>query len=494
MIKNIFEAKEERVRALKPLILSDGFKAVLNNILTKGKSSIAKRFLEWENDPEHLFDSTHIDRTDADDGVTFIQSARLQRLDDQGEKIDDIWKLRGRTGTSIGRLIRRLFGTRFDQQSIEKFVNKYKATIRGEKAFEKFELVEGDQIAHWYLRTRYEDNAGRRSVLNGSCMSGRECQNFFGIYTKNPNQVKLCILKNEKGDKIKGRAIIWQLAEPEGYTFMDRIYTHDDADVNVFVEYAKMNGWATKQRQTYRGDELLLPVGTKKNNVKLKVILEDVNFNRYPYMDTFRCFYHDQKILSNGSISGIGNEWTLNDTGGYYDEHGDYGDDYEPTYVTDWAGNEILEDDAIWCEYEEVYCTRADATYISKGENGRGKYFPPNTKLLVYSEYSDSKYHKDDSIYSEYMKDWVYKRYAVKVYFDQEKENWSWTHKLLIHDDMGKVGDDFFINSILYREQVKKKGKLVPGDYHFIDDNFNPIEDEEDEFFGDIPEGTKLDD
>jgi len=491
MLNKLFEAKQERVRSLKPLILSDGFKVVLNQILDRGKSNIATRLLEWENDPEHLFDSTHINRTDDDDRVTFIQSARLQRMDDQGETADDIWTIRGRTETTIGRLIRRLFGTRFDQKSIEIFVNKYKAIIRGEQAFANFELVEGDEIAHWYLRARYEDNNGRGSVLNGSCMSGRECQNFFGIYTKNPNQVKMCILKNDKGDKIKGRAIVWQLAEPEGYTFMDRIYTHQDADVNVFVEYAKQNGWVTKQRQTYRGDALLLPDGKKRENTNLKVVLDDVDFNRYPYMDTFRYFYQDEKTLSNVPLRDLGDGWTLNDTGGYYDE---YDEDYEPTYVTDWRGDEILEEDSVWCDYEEVHCLRDEATYISKGENGRGKYFPPNTKLLVYSEYSDSKYHKDDCIYSEFMKDWVYKRYAVKMYFDQNKENWVWVHKLTLHDDMGKIGDDYFVNDILYRDQVKKDGKLVPGDYHFIDDEFGKegFEDE-DEFFGDVPDGVQLD-
>lgn len=483
--------KKERVKILKPLYLSDGFKDILNRIIARGKSNVAERFLEWENDGKHEFDSTFIDRTDADDVVTFIQAPRVQRFEDDGGDIKNGWDVKGRAETRIGRLIRRLFGTRFDQKSIEVFVNKYKAVVRAEKALANFEVVRGDDIAKWYLYSKYVE---RRGTLGGSCMQGNECQRYFGIYTQNPNQVSLCILKNDKGDKIKGRALLWNLSSPKDLIFMDRIYTNDDADVNLFVEYAKQQGWTTKARQSYRGDDLVLPDGGDMKDVKMKVVLDDVNFNRYPYMDTLRHFYRESRTLSNVYLKDLGECWTLNDTGGYYDE---YDGEYEPIYVQDWEGNEINEDEAVWCEYEEVWCLRDDATYISKGEHGRGKYFPPNTKLLVYSEYSDSKYHKDDVIYSDYMKDNVYKKYAVKMYLDKDKKKWVWTHRLTLHDDMGKVGDDYFINDILYRDQKKnEKGKIVPGEYHFKDEEFESLpimEDPDDDYFAYVPSDVQLD-
>jgi len=488
MLKKLFEGNEHRVRTLKPLYLSDGFKDILTRIQVRGKSTICDKFLEWEDNEKHTFDSTYINRTDDDDRVTFVQSARIQRMDDQGVKIEDPWTVRGRTETTIGRLVRRLFGTKFDQKSVEVFVNKYKATVRAEKEFENFEVVNGKNIGYWYSLTKYES---QRGVLGGSCMSGDGCQRYFGIYINNPNQVSLCILKNKKGDKIKGRALVWTLTEPYGYTFMDRIYTNDDADVNQFIEYAKIMGWVTKKRQSYRGDDLVLPDGGELSEVSLKVILDDVNFNRYPYMDTFRIFYKDEKILTNSPIDKLDNSITLNDTGGYYNE---FDGDYEPEYVTDWRGEEIDEEHAVWCEYEEVYCFVDDVIHISKGEHGRGKNFPPNTKLLVYSDYSDSKYHKDDVVYSKELNDWIYKKYAVKVYLDEDKEKWVWGHKLTIHERIGKIGDDYFINKILYRDQIEKEdGSIKLGSYHFIDDDFNPVP-QNDDFFSDVPEGTRLDD
>ncbi len=474
-----------------PVVLSDNFKNLLNKIITNSKKSrISESLLKLENNPDKKFDISYIDRTDNDDVITFIPSTRVKRHLDEGGSLDDAWKIRGRAETRIGRLVRRLFGTTFEQESIEKFVNKYKAAVRSEKLFDNFQVVDGENIKFWYLGTRYEKAKG---TLSNSCMQGHACQRYFGIYVNNPNQVKLCILKNDEGDKIKGRALVWKLSRPKDVIFMDRIYTCEDADVNLFVEYAKQQGWATKKTQSYRGDDLLMSDGILKKEIVLEVELENTDFNRYPYMDTFRYYSKDESLLSN--VYENMNEYiTLNDTGGYYEEYGE--GEYEPTYVTDYKGNEIDENDAVWCDYDDAYCLRGDAIYINKGENGRGRYFIPNSPFLKYSDFSDSYYHKDDVVWSEYMKDWIYKRYAVKMYLDKDKKDWNWMHKLTLHDYMGKIDDDYYINDILYRDEIRTGGKIVGGDYHFIDEDFLklPTEEEKDEFFGEVPKDLKIDD
>ena len=118
-----------RERVLEPLFLSDGFKDILMRIQEKGNSNISKKFLDRENDGKHTYDVTYIDRTDNDDRVTYIQSARLKRSGGGNG-----FHIKGRTETTIGRLVRRLFGTIFNQSSIEKFVNKYKAIVRDRKS------------------------------------------------------------------------------------------------------------------------------------------------------------------------------------------------------------------------------------------------------------------------------------------------------------------------------------------------------------------------
>jgi len=484
------ENKNKKQPPLKELILSDEFKNILKNILNKGKSKIASKILEFEGKDSSITYITKINNSD--DGVSFVQSGRLLRLDNLGEDYD-AWTMRGRVDTTIGRLIRRLFGTKFNQESVERFVNKYKAIIRMQNSFKNFDIVQGDDIKYWYLQSRYE---ARRGVLGGSCMQYQECQNYFGIYTKNPEHVRLCILKNDKGDKIKGRAIVWKLTQPD-MVFMDRIYTIEDADVNLFKEFAKQNGWVIKKRQTYRDDILLYPDGKEEETPKLIVELNNNNFNRYPYMDTMRIFYRNKKILSNKVLSTKkygGRYITLNDTGGYYNEYND--DDYEDVFVTDWRGNEINENDAVWCEYDDVYCLSTEATRVRKGENGRGKFFIPNSPFLKFSEYSLSYYHKDDVIYSKHLKDWIYKKYAVKVYYDIDKNKWEWSHKLTNHHQIGKINDDYYIIDLLYRDQIEdKNGNITLGDYHFKDEDFLklPIEPEDDDYFSDVPDGLELD-
>ena len=429
---------------LKPLILSDDFKKILNKILSRGVSKISTKLLNMEKDKEHMFNLTYIDRTDRDDFITYIQSSRINRYDEG----TDIWKVKGRIETRIGRLIRRIFGTKFNQVSVDNFVNKYKATVRSELD-NHFELVSGNDISYWYHYSKYNETRGS---LGGSCMQGDECQKYFKIYTNNPNQVKLCILKeNKDSDKIKGRALIWNISNPEGLIFMDRIYTNDDADSNLFLEYAKKNGWVTKKKQNYNNDTVILPDGTK-TKYKLSVELDDNDFNRYPYMDTFKFFNKENKTLYNNDNK-IGKHITLVDTDGRYDEY-DYD---EPTYVTDWEGNEISENDAVWCQFDNEYCLRTDATRVSKGETGRGKFFIPNSKFLSYSPISKSYYHIDDVVYSKHLSCMIYKKYVVNVYLDKERNNSLVTHRLQLHKTIGKIGDEYFILDILEKEADNEK-------------------------------------
>ncbi|MCB1712590.1 MAG: hypothetical protein KDH96_09015, partial [Candidatus Riesia sp.] len=468
---------------LMPIILSDGFKEVLKSVLLKGKSKIAERLLEWDGKSEFKdkngeikkieFDVSYIDRTDKDDVVTFLQTNRYKRQLDMEGEVKNPWEIRGRAETRIGRLVRKIFGTRFNQESVEKFVNKYKSIVKAEEVFDRFEIVRGNDIRHWYYNQNYDQVRG---TLGNSCMSHQNARNFFPIYINNPEQAGMLILKNEKGDKIRGRAIVWNLSEPEGVTYMDRVYTIEDAEAQLFINYAKQHGWQ------YGGARRIADggFGGNNNNVVKKVILDDVRFNRYPYMDTMRYLYSNHNLLSSSPIQNMGQVKTLSTTNGSYNERG-YGD-HEPEMVVDYRGEEIEENQAVWCEYEDTYCLREDATYISKGEHGRGKYFIPNSDFLKYSEYSDSYYHRDDVVWSEFMKDWLYKRYAVKMYLDKDKKKWSWNHKLTVHDTMGKIGDDYFINDILYRDRVSgSDGKLRGGDYHFKDEHFNSLPEVEEE-------------
>jgi hypothetical protein len=195
--------KNKKEKILKPIKLSDGFVNVLEKILERGNSDIALELNRINKSGELMSDISYIDRTNRDDIITFISTDRLERLGDK----EDVWNHRTRAETRIGRFLRRIFGTRFQQQSIEVFVNKYKAIVRGEREFRNFEIVEGEDIRRWYLTDKYNEGRG---TLGGSCMQYRECQRYLDIYVNNPDKVKLCILKTDNGQKLKGRALVWQ--------------------------------------------------------------------------------------------------------------------------------------------------------------------------------------------------------------------------------------------------------------------------------------------
>lgn len=218
----------------------------------------------------------------------------------------------------VGRFIQHLFeqnDIKFKQTQIEKFVNLYKSTfdILNDK-FSLFEIVDGSDISYWYKANNYEYKNG---TLGSSCMSESD-RLLFEIYEKNKN-CKMIILKSNKGiikdgkilsDKIVARALLWDAKIINGddirnITLMDRIYTNNDSDVNVFIQYAQENGWWYKSEQNFypetsitNGEELF---EFNSNSKRLEVDIENIYFKKYPYIDTL-CYVMDEKTLSNNYI------------------------------------------------------------------------------------------------------------------------------------------------------------------------------------------------
>ncbi len=203
--------------------------------------------------------------------------------------------------TMVGRLTSKLLkaaNKEFKERELEEFVNKFKAKLEIlNNRFNLFELVEGEKIAYWYYDARYDYT--RTSTLQGSCMRGAKCQKYFGIYTENPSVCKLLILKNDEGDKIKGRALVWTLAD--GTIFMDRIYYSHDTQIELFKEFARLNGWCYKAKQESSSATDIHFNSEKKYTDTLVVKLEKSYFKDYPYMDTLKYLNEDYNTISTSS-------------------------------------------------------------------------------------------------------------------------------------------------------------------------------------------------
>lgn len=239
-----------------------------------------------------------------------------------------------RNGIRIGRLTRSLLTSasiNFTIKEIEEFTNQFKAAHDfNNNATNKFDIVSGDDISKWYHFEKYTQGGG---TLNNSCM-GNVKKEFFDIYSKNP-QVKLVILYGDEGkldsnkytsDKIKGRAILWNNVECIGVdgkiNFMDRIYTSQDSDINLFKIFAESKGFWYKKEQSM---DIFCKItnGVVEERANITLSLDKTNFPFYPYTDTMSFVNLDNNIITNNEDNCY-HRRLRSTCGGYEDEDGNY--------------------------------------------------------------------------------------------------------------------------------------------------------------------------
>lgn len=287
------------------------FTTVLDNIFMKTNNEISRILLILQNTDVDV-DTNNIDTSDKNDVVLFKSNSRMDRgLESKPSEI------------KIGRLVNRILDATKNNRpakDIEEFVNLYKSEIDSlGDALQNFKLVKGDDILKYYNINNYVRGDGS---LQNSCMSYEFCKHFFGIYTENPDKVGMLVYLDILG-KVKGRALIWRLDSPN-ITFMDRIYTTNDYDVNLFIEYANKNDWYYKSSQNYSYKSFDIKGSKSFPSNKLSIKLNNFKFKYYPYLDTL-AFLTENGILHNdNTIPSIG---LLRDTDG-----ADY-------YCSDCSGN-----------------------------------------------------------------------------------------------------------------------------------------------------------
>jgi hypothetical protein len=217
----------------------------------------------------------------------------------------------GRNPIRIGRLVNSIMTAAkqpITPKQVEEFTNAYKsAWDMMNDAFSKFDVVSGYTIARWYDESSYESDD---STLGSSCMRYDTCSEYFGIYADNSDVCKLVILYSDKGasmkdgkftsNYIKGRALLWKTNQ--GDMFMDRIYTNNDSDVELFKQFAEKNGWWCKKTQN-SSNHFTAQKGTSFKDPTYSVDLKWADHEYYPYVDTFS--YLSMNELDSRDSSGI---------------------------------------------------------------------------------------------------------------------------------------------------------------------------------------------
>lgn len=200
----------------------------------------------------------------------------------------------------IGKGVRYVLdclGYQYTDQQIEKAVNIIKA--QNSPLEIKLAKETGYSISELY-DTHAADHSG---TLLDSCMRGHG-DFYFDLDQCDNADLAYCL--NHDGELV-GRALVW--TDLDGRRFMDRIYGQDKT-VQAFKNYARENGMYHKQYQTYDSRrDWVTPEGNDMTaNVTISInMLDSIDNEQAPYMDTFSFYEPDNGILTNSSAEA--NSW-----------------------------------------------------------------------------------------------------------------------------------------------------------------------------------------
>ena len=323
-----------------PIWFSNRFRDIINNIFNKTGNEIAQR-LSYEEGRHGKKVFVDIDDNDINK-FSFLISNKVEDILGRTNNLrfltspeeDEIYKARQRGTMKISSFINDLFNNEYKSESLtdeqkeenkrlgrktpaqilEEFVNAYKAA----REPGKFELVKGSDIPYWYYELNYET---QNASLGDSCMKGEECESFFNFYAKNSDKVSLLIMKSRFSDnKIIGRALVWDLTEPEGRIYMDRIYVNYEHDYENFKNYARNKGWLFKKEQNMYADETIVDSKTNESKEMILIVRNMKPNETYPYLDTLKYYNPTNEVLSNNAdiVKELpGPSYILEDTEGY---------------------------------------------------------------------------------------------------------------------------------------------------------------------------------
>lgn len=139
----------------------------------------------------------------------------------------------------------------------------------------KYEILTGKAILKGYTKANY---ASGRGTLHNSCMADKH--DFLNIYTENPNKISLLVFYDKvETDKICGRCLLWKC--DDGITYHDRVYYIQDWFEHVLINLCKTLGY----EKVYG------------SRIEAKVTLDNLDFRKYPYLDTFYGLSFKHKAL-----------------------------------------------------------------------------------------------------------------------------------------------------------------------------------------------------
>jgi hypothetical protein len=398
--------KESKEENFIQLIISKRFEDILRSIHGKG-NPIATTMLE-DSKSEKKFDISFIDVMDKEDMLSYVTGHKAKQVLDKYTTINriqdgyDFCWLNNRQEQRLTRLIPRLYGSKFGQKEIEDFVHEYKAALKADHSFDKFEIVEGEDVKKYY-NEKYSSYAAAGS-LQRSCMKYDRCKQFFELYTKNPTKMKMLILKQEDG-VIYGRANLWYLDEPDGRVFMDRVYTTYDWQMKLFIDYAIKNKYIYKSRQIYGGSVIPVVKDGVKEKLIMTVNLKPHYYDYYPYVDTLQFYNKETGELTNDIEKFKDKKFValVNAGGGTWQEgHGGF--------EIDNLGRIVHQQMVVYSDMDKVFIHHENAVNLKYRAEIKGSRHYYVTQDHEFVNVKGNVYLKSDMDWDEDKKEWTLKK------------------------------------------------------------------------------------
>lgn len=351
--------------------------------------------------------------------------------------------------TTPGKFINKFNFTDITDKDIQEFASIFRnndLSLKSESLY--FDLVEGDDIVKAYHEVNYFILQGS---LGSSCMRYSSCIKYIKFYSNNPDVVKLLVLRDLESNKVRGRALVWNCYDTDSQKdviYMDRIYTDNSNFEDYFKNYAIANNWYYKYRQGYSCDTVVSTEGKYlSETLNVTVSFEDDMY--IPYMDSFK------------SADVNCNELILyNNTDGTYDLQNTNGGPFVQvnTVYSEWEGEDIDEDESIYSDYMSDYIYERHAVELY---NGGYIHRDHDDLIKLGSRY----YVKEECTYCEYTDEWMLEDYVVysdwyQSYIPSEESVYSEYHQSeLLESECTEYNEDWILDSELetYKKEVEEE-------------------------------------
>ncbi len=201
-------------------------------------------------------------------------------------------------------------------------------------------------VEHGYHEDNYKWDRSLGGTLWSSCMREDRYNSLMGFYVK----IGVQLLVLDQGDGICGRALLWEGLKVKGsgltINFMDRIYTIDVNDEELFKLWAEKHNYWYKKHQSWNFKQMFMSP-THEVHAPLTMtygVPELDSGSSYPYLDTMSYYIVEQGILSNSPETDNETRWEFTGTDGSYDLI------EVPKVYSEYLGRSIVESDAVWSE------------------------------------------------------------------------------------------------------------------------------------------------